>query len=281
MTTVAKRHEVKRSIHPEALHLASYGLTLLKIGAFKINFKMVMGCPNTDCIKYTMASNPPPSQKAVIIMEQVAMYMAALPCPPMPLLVKQEIEDEDEDYPSECYKNSHDLIASLLLIAMHHGDTQLNEHRKAKQTELTKKLLSTLQNLPTENEQDAVQIAYTAFSEFTSGYICAFANIDVSVSFMPMDYVVQNDCVHKACCSWHKAQEVILFKAKQMKTKGDSKNDDNNNIESETPDQIQNDEKEKELPDVIQIQINNMLNVDWSESSYKDLLALHCKRFSN
>ena len=59
------------------------------------------------------------------------MYMAALPCPPMPLLVKQEMDDEDEDYPSECYKNSHDLISSLLLIAMHHGDTQLTRpHRR-------------------------------------------------------------------------------------------------------------------------------------------------------
>jgi hypothetical protein len=76
-----------------------------------------------------------------VIMEQVAMYMAALPCPPMPLVVRQAIsEDEDQ----ECYKNSHDLIATLLLGAMSLGNTAQNAQRKEKQTQLTDTLLKKL-----------------------------------------------------------------------------------------------------------------------------------------
>jgi hypothetical protein len=177
--------------------------------------------------------------KDVVLMEQVAMYMAALPCPPMPLIVKQELSDDEE---KQCYKNSHDLIATLLLGAMGNGDTVLNAQRKEKQIELTEKLL---QRIRAANGD--AQSAYTAFSEFTAGYICAFINIDVSVSFMPMHHVVPNDCVHRACCSWHKAQEVIL-----MRTAGAG-------------------DKAKA--------VDAILASDVSHHAYPALLLLHCKRF--
>lgn len=74
-------------------------------------------------------------------MEQVAMYMAALPCPPLPLIVRQSLS-EDED--KECYKNSHDLIATLLLGAMGQGNEALNKQRKEKQLQLTETLLKKL-----------------------------------------------------------------------------------------------------------------------------------------
>lgn len=142
------------------------------------------------------------SAKAAIVMEQVAMYMSALPCPPLPLVVKQEIS-EDED--KECYKNSHDLIATLLLGAMSQGDTQQNARRKAKQTELTETLLEKLKGADGD-----VDRAYTACAEFTAGYVCAFMNLNVGVRFMPLDHVVRGDSVHRAFCSWHRAQEIIL-----------------------------------------------------------------------
>jgi hypothetical protein len=142
------------------------------------------------------------SKEHAVIMEQVAMYMAALPCPPLPLIVKQAIS-EDED--KECYKNSHDLIATLLLGAMSQGNVALNKQRREKQQQLTETLLKKLH--ASEGQVDRV---YNACSEFTAGYVCAFMNLDVTVSFMPLDRVEQGDSVHKACCSWHKAQEIIL-----------------------------------------------------------------------
>ena len=148
------------------------------------------------------SSSSTTKQEQAVIMEQVAMYMAALPCPPLPLIVRQAIS-EDED--KECYKNSHDLIATLLLGAMGQGNVALNKQRKEKQQQLTETLLRKLQ--ASEGQVDRV---YNACSEFTAGYVCAFMNLDVTVSFMPLDHVVQGDSVHRACCSWHKAQEIIL-----------------------------------------------------------------------
>jgi len=149
-------------------------------------------------------------QQQAVIMEQVAMYMSALPCPPMPLVVRQEI-DEEED--KECYKNSHDLIATLLIGTMSQAkyntseekmDT-LNKQRKEKQIHLTETLLSKL-----EKSDGNAEKVYAACQEFTAGYVCAFMNLEVSVSFMPLDYVMRGDSVHKATCSWHRAQEIIL-----------------------------------------------------------------------
>lgn len=143
--------------------------------------------------------------KTHIVMEQVAMYMAALPCPPMPLMVTVE-QDEDSDK-RQTYCNSHDFIASLLLTAMAHGNEKLNEERKTKQIEMTDKLLKQMKELPKDN---MVEKAYTHFSEFTAGYICAFANIDVGVTFLPLADVAMQDNVHRACCSWNRAQSIIL-----------------------------------------------------------------------
>jgi len=252
------------------------------------------------------------------LMEQVAMYMAALPCPPLPLIVQQE---QAEDFPKTCYKNSHDLIASLLLLTMSHGDARLNEERKAKQLELTDRLLQTLGAA----KQD-IGKAYEAFSEFTSGYICAFANIDVSVSFMPMDHVTEGDCVHKACCSWHRAQEVILYKAallhasdedlvtrmnnkENLDPNGDAVTRMNNmrNLEpkgdavtrmnSKEPNgdavtRMNNTEpkgdavtrmninKEPKGEKQVAMMIERILKTDFSSLSYEELLAKHCRRFS-
>jgi hypothetical protein len=130
------------------------------------------------------------------VMEQVAMYMASLPCPPLPLVVSDG---------ERRYCNSHDFIASLLITAMVHGNAKLNKARKKKQLELTEKLLREMRACG----GDVVR-AYGHFSEFTAGYICAFANIDVGVTFMPLGEVEDGDAVHKACCSWHRAQAIIL-----------------------------------------------------------------------
>ncbi len=197
-------------------------------------------------------SKGPQNSQHNIIMEQVAMYMAALPCPPMPLLVNDivacnnnnrknsnEEEDEDEDQgrkeeektSSPKYCNSHDFIASMLLNAMALDDKKLNEQRKIKQMELTDKLLQQL-------KAGDPGKAYTYFSEFTAGYICAFANIDVGVTFLPMDDVKNGDAVHRACCSWNRAQSIILREPE--KTPG----------------------------------------APLDKMGYKDLLALHCGRFA-
>ncbi len=137
-------------------------------------------------------------------MEQVAMYMAALPCPPMPLLLSEENNQKK-------YCNSHDLIASLLLSAMELGNTNLNNERKGKQTELTEKLLMQMKQTNLDVEK-----AYAYFSEFTAGYICAFANIDVGVTFLPLSDVQKDDNVHKACCCWNRAQMIILNEEKNV-----------------------------------------------------------------
>ena len=63
-------------------------------------------------------------ESRVALMEQIAMYFAALPCPPMPILAARESDGRLEP------TNSHDLLAALLIQAMHVNNKELNEKRK-------------------------------------------------------------------------------------------------------------------------------------------------------
>jgi hypothetical protein len=112
-----------------------------------------------------------------------------------------------------------------------------------------------------------VERVYTACSEFTAGYVCAFMNLDVTVRFMPLDHVTRGDCVHKACCSWHKAQEIILAgllldvygcmcTAAHFNTPGTGG------------------------AGAGSAKVDALMKQDVSHLSYEELLGLHCARFA-
>ena len=69
-------------------------------------------------------------ESRVALMEQIAMYFAALPCPPMPILAARDSDGRLEP------TNSHDLLAALLIQAMHVNNKELNEKRKKFQVHL-------------------------------------------------------------------------------------------------------------------------------------------------
>jgi len=159
------------------------------------------------------------SQQAVV-MEQIAMYMVALPCPPLPIKVKIEnyngFSDEDkvdEDKLVVC--SSHDLLAGLIICAMHRNNHALNQTRKAKQIEITKQFIQNLiEKYKNETTVDA-DLFYQTCCTFTADYLQSFddpGNPTGGVQFVPMDDVVIGDKVHKACCSWHVAQEILQRK---------------------------------------------------------------------
>ena len=62
---------------------------------------------------------------AAILMEQMAIYFAALPCPPLPVMAARD--KDGRIVPS----NSHDLLARCMLEAMRCDNKAMNEKRKA------------------------------------------------------------------------------------------------------------------------------------------------------
>jgi hypothetical protein len=181
-----------------------------------------------------------------VIMEQIAMYMVALPCPPLPILIPcsevkkitqqkggeaiQEME-EDEECDDEQEKaivcSSHDVLAGLLLCAMQRNNNSLNEVRKKKQVELTKKFLDfIMMNLKDEKDRMSVEDMYEACQKFTFEYIHSFDDPNQSspgIRIMSMDEVKNGDKVHIACCSWHKGQDIIHHSFTKSREKAHNK----------------------------------------------------------
>jgi len=168
------------------------------------------------------------------ILEQIAMYMVALPCPPLPIKVNVDNYsgfDEEEDIPNEKKEvicSSHDLLAGLIICAMHRNNISLNQIRKAKQIEITKKFIQGLiEKFHVEEDVD-VDSFYNMCGTFTADYLESFddpQHPSHGVHIMNMDEVQVGDKVHKSCCSWHVAQEILQMKnAKHKASIGDVEN---------------------------------------------------------
>jgi len=131
------------------------------------------------------------------LMEQLAMYAAALPCPPIPVQLPTQEEPT----------TSHDLLVGLLIAAMTRSNRTLNEVRKATQMELTQTFLDAAM---TAADTGAM---YGHCKAFTAEYIHAFDDVNTctpSVQFLNYDDVPMESKIHKAACSWNAAQDILF-----------------------------------------------------------------------
>ena len=147
------------------------------------------------------------------LLEQVAMYFASLPCPPLPIMAVRECASaEDDDVPTIC--SSHDLLAQMLLHAMYKGNKALNEKRKTFQIDVTRRLIDALNAKPAPGPERT----YFLFQQYTADYIAAFANQPRGVHFASFDEVPRGHIVHRSCCSWNAAQDIQHLPKGQQKT---------------------------------------------------------------
>jgi hypothetical protein len=136
------------------------------------------------------------------VMEQIAMYMTALPCPPLPVNVIMTTADGET---RRIGTSSHDLLAGLLVGAMTRANAERNKLRQRKQIELTDRLITEL-----ELASHSADVAYDACKRFTAEYILAFDDdaSGASMQFLDIGDVEKGGKVHMAACSWHAAQDI-------------------------------------------------------------------------
>jgi hypothetical protein len=156
------------------------------------------------------------------ILEQIAMYMVALPCPPLPVKVNIDnysgfnTEDDKPDDEQLVICSSHDLLAGLIICAMHRNNARLNQTRKLRQIEITKTFIKDLIGKFQKREVVDAETFYSLCGTFTADYLQSFddpQNPSSGILIVPMDDVEVGDKVHKACCSWHVAQEILQVKS--------------------------------------------------------------------
>jgi hypothetical protein len=139
------------------------------------------------------------------IMEQIAMYMTSLPCPPLPMVLSIAPE---EGVAQEVICSSHDVLAGLLINAMSRNNVKANEARKAKQMAATRTLLAQC----VEKAQDAEEM-YGLCQAFTAEYIHSFDDAGTctpGMRFVDAKDVLQGDKIHKCACAWQAAQDILF-----------------------------------------------------------------------
>ncbi len=143
------------------------------------------------------------TERELAVLEQISMYLTALPCPPLPVLVHRPGAAE-EDGGRVGATSSHDLMAGLLLHAMLANDAAFNERRKTKQLAITDRLITALE------EARGPDDAYGVCQRFTAEYLQSFEDgCGFAVQFQTADDVDRGSPVHRAFCSWHAAQDIM------------------------------------------------------------------------
>ena len=141
------------------------------------------------------------------VLEQIAMYLTALPAPPLPMF-------SDTVAKEERHASSHDILAGLLVIAMQRRRPDLDAARKAQQLRIIQTLISTLDAEPVpstpEEEVGFRERALQAYRRFTADFIEAFTDGGgPAVRFAPLAEVTRESKVHRGCGSYMAAQDIL------------------------------------------------------------------------
>jgi hypothetical protein len=155
------------------------------------------------------------------IMEQIAMYMVSLPCPPIPVLVNVD-NKENEEPGKETVCSSHDLLAGVLLCAMQRNSKEKNEKRRKKQVETVETYISEIIKAACGSSPEVLtadrreKMDFEAFwsssKKFTCNFLTSFDDEGVptpGIRFAATCDVEKGSKVHKACCSWMVAQDIL------------------------------------------------------------------------
>lgn len=150
--------------------------------------------------------------------EQIAMYLTALPCPPLPVRVSTQGGEQQ-------LTTSHDLLAGLLILAMQRNNQTLNKRRLTEQKRLIEELIAQLDRLAhqtktkdvgDEHKTRAEAQLYQLFVRFTSSFIYAFHDTSEApridfVAWPCDDCVDKGSKLHAAACSYSAAQDIIYM----------------------------------------------------------------------
>ena len=107
------------------------------------------------------------SGSELAVLEQIAMYLTALPVPPLPVWAAEEV-----------VASSHDLLAGLLVVAMERRRPDLDAERRGQQERIVRELVEAMdkERVPSTPAEEAAfgERALQAYRRFTADFIVAF-----------------------------------------------------------------------------------------------------------
>jgi len=140
--------------------------------------------------------------------EMRAMILAALPLPPLPVVMERL--DEDNRVGDQTVQTSHDVFSNLLLHACARNSESENTQRRVAQTRILRSLVDHLANRG--QPQSGLEL-YGTYCHHTLLHAATYLPDQVGpppMRFAPLASVVKGDPTHRRMCDYMAAQAVIL-----------------------------------------------------------------------
>lgn len=140
-----------------------------------------------------------------------AMILAALPYPPLPVIVERL--DEDNRVCEGVIQTSHDILANLLIHACAKRDKSQNAERKDKQTQVLRSLIDHMAN---RGQLQSIPELYDTYCHHTRLHVGTYLPPDSKqppLRFAPLASVCRGDPIHRRMCDYMAGQAVILEEA--------------------------------------------------------------------
>ena len=151
-----------------------------------------------------------------------SMIVAALPLPPMPVMVSREVAGDN--FVSSACCSSHDLLAHLMNIACTCATDKQNAERALVQTQLQAELFDAVDSWR-RSEPDMLLVlppiawTYRIMGEFTRRYVQSYMpdpGRDQDVRFVPVHEIDRTHPVHIRAMEFQKAQDLLYGKCKML-----------------------------------------------------------------
>lgn len=136
-----------------------------------------------------------------------AMILAALPYPPLPVILRR-IEDGNR-LGADVLQTSHDILSKLLSESCVRCTVSENADRREKQRGILREFLAEL----VKDGLQAPPKLYHTLCQFTMKHIESYfreGSPAPQIRFMPFDEVCKGDVVHKKMCDYIAAQARLL-----------------------------------------------------------------------
>ena len=137
--------------------------------------------------------------------EMRAMVLAALPYPPLPVLV--EGLDDDNRVAGEKTQTSHDLISNLLLHACAKNSVEENKQRQKKQQDILRSLID---HMCCRGQLQSIPELYETYCHHTRLHIASYTDTPLPLRFAPLASVCKGDPTHLRTCDYMAGQAIIL-----------------------------------------------------------------------
>ena len=130
-----------------------------------------------------------------------ASTVAAMPCPPLPVLVTGADSQEEKAFPS------HTIMKSIL----HRMSQRTDDSEKIDYTVRLKAIAETLfATIDTQGEHITTQQAYEAFCTYMRQVLLASRPVHPDIRFLPLEHTCKGDTMHKATCDHMRAQDFLF-----------------------------------------------------------------------